>query len=156
MQQHVTATHHSNKSLHVYWIIFVKIFVSETEFCRCNKLHKFSIIWFFTTGCSNKILFQRQRFSQKFRLQYTWNDLSRKRIAATFRWTCTQGVICHGDILLKLVTYCVRTFSDYLTQSKKGKKIKSGGEVGSVHRLGLSIRAKERIGEVAVSRSGWL
>ena len=83
MQQHVTATHHSNKSLHVYWIIFVKIFVSETEFCPCNKLHKFSIIWFFTTGCGNKILFQRQTFSQKFRLQYTW-------------------MICHGNVLLQL------------------------------------------------------
>ena len=43
-QQHVEATHCSDKSLRVYWRIFVKIFVAATEFCRRNKSHRFSLI----------------------------------------------------------------------------------------------------------------
>ena len=66
MQQHVAATHRSDKSLRVYWGNFVKIFVSSTEFCRCNNLHKFCQIWFFATCCCDKILLQRKRFSQNF------------------------------------------------------------------------------------------
>ena len=60
MYQHVATTHCSNKSLHAYWIIFMKIFFSATEFCRRKKLHKFSLIMIF---CN---LFWRQRFLQKF------------------------------------------------------------------------------------------
>ena len=37
-------THGSDKSLGVYWRIFVKIFVSATDFCRRNKSHKFRLI----------------------------------------------------------------------------------------------------------------
>ena len=37
LQQHVAATHYSDKSLCVHWRIFVNIFVSATEFCRRNK-----------------------------------------------------------------------------------------------------------------------
>ena len=36
----------SDKSLPAYWRIFVKIFVAAKEFCRRNKSHKFSLIWF--------------------------------------------------------------------------------------------------------------
>ena len=39
-RQQGEATRRSDKSLRVYWRIFVKIFVSETEFCRCNKSQK--------------------------------------------------------------------------------------------------------------------
>ena len=55
----------SNKLLCVNWRIFVKIFVSATEF-YCNKSHKFSLIRFCETCCGDKILLKRQRFSQKF------------------------------------------------------------------------------------------
>ena len=36
LQQHVTATHCSDKLLCVYWRNFVKTFVSATEFCCSN------------------------------------------------------------------------------------------------------------------------
>ena len=55
----------SDKLLCVNWRIFVKIFVSATEF-YCNKSHKFSLIRFCETCCGDKILLKRQRFSQKF------------------------------------------------------------------------------------------
>ena len=66
LQPHVTATHHSNKSLCVYWCIFVKLFVTATEFCHCNRSLKFSLSWFFATCVATK----RQRFSQKFSSSY--------------------------------------------------------------------------------------
>ena len=44
----------SCKWLCMYWGIFVKIFVSITEFCRCNKSHKLCLIWFFATCCRDK------------------------------------------------------------------------------------------------------
>ena len=78
LQPHVTATHHSNKSLCVYWCIFVKLFVSATEFCHCNRSLKFSLSWFFATRVASK----RQRFSQKFSSSYE--------------------AICHCDVLLQL------------------------------------------------------
>ena len=40
LQQHVATARRSDKSLRVYWRIFVKIFVSATEFCRSNTLQK--------------------------------------------------------------------------------------------------------------------
>ena len=66
LQQHVVLTLCSDRSLCVYWRIFMKIFVSSTEFCACNRLHNFKLIWFFVTCCSNKIQLWTQRFSQKF------------------------------------------------------------------------------------------
>ena len=56
------ATQTSDTWLRVYWKIFVKIFVSATEFCRRNKSHKFRLIWLFAACCCNKILLRRQRF----------------------------------------------------------------------------------------------
>ena len=47
------ATHGSDKSLLLYWRIFVKIFVSAAEFCRCNESHKFRLIWLFATCFCN-------------------------------------------------------------------------------------------------------
>ena len=79
LQPHVTATHHSNKSLCVYWCIFVKLFVTATEFCHCNRSLKFSLSWFFATCVATK----RQRFSQKFSSSYE--------------------AICRCDMLLQLL-----------------------------------------------------
>ena len=84
---HIAATNRSMRTER----IFVKIFVAATEFCLCNKSHKFSPIWFFATRCSDKILLWRQIFSKKF-------PVHRKRfVAATCRLT----------LLLKLVTWHV-------------------------------------------------
>ena len=85
---------------------FVKIFVAATEFCRHNKSHWFSLIWFFATCCSDKILLRRQRFSQKFSSTHEAIcrcDVSPHLVAATSRPTCTHGVICRRDVLLQLV-----------------------------------------------------
>ena len=90
------------------WVLekFVKIFVAATEFCRRNKSHRFSLIWFFATCCSDKILLRRQRFSQKFSSTHEAIcrcDVSPHLVAATSRPTCTHGVICRCDVLLQLV-----------------------------------------------------
>ena len=47
-------------------IFFVKVSVSETEFCRHNKSHKIKSDWICTTPCGNKTLLLRQKFPQKF------------------------------------------------------------------------------------------
>ena len=44
LQQHVVATHRSDKSLCVYWRDLVKMFVSAMEFCRRDNSHKFCLI----------------------------------------------------------------------------------------------------------------
>ena len=93
---------------------FVKILVAATEFCRSNKSHRFSLIWFFATCCSNKILSRRQRFSQKFSSTHEaicrCGDVLPHLVAATSHPTCTHGVICYRDVLLQLVAWCVPTF----------------------------------------------
>ena len=70
----MAATFCRDKSLRVYWRPLVKIFVAATEFCRSNKSHNF----FFATCCSDKILLQRQRFSQK--VSSTHEAISRSNI----------------------------------------------------------------------------
>ena len=72
-------------SLRVYWRIFVKIFVSATEFCRCSKSQKFCLIWFFATCCCDLIPLRRQRFSPK-------NPVHTKRFVSA---------ICRRDLLLE-------------------------------------------------------
>ena len=75
----------SDKLLCVIRRIFVKIFVSATEF-YCNKSHKFSPIRFCETCCSDKILLRRQRFSQKFSSTNKENclcDVLKQCVAAT-------------------------------------------------------------------------
>ena len=114
LQQHVAATRCSDKSLRVYWRIFVKIFVAATEFCRHNKSHRFSLIWFFATCCRDKILSRRLRFSQKFSSTHEaicHCDVSSHLVAANSHPTCTHGVICRRDVLLQLVSWCVPTLS---------------------------------------------
>ena len=95
LQQHGEATCRSDKLLCVYRRIFVKIFVAATEFCHHNKSHRFSLIWFFATCCSNKIPLGRQRFSQKFSSTHKaicCCDMSPHHVAATSRPTCSHGV----------------------------------------------------------------
>ena len=74
--------------------------------CRHNKSRRFSLIWFFATCCSDKILLRRQRFSQKFSSTHEAIcrcDVSPHLVAATSRPTCTHGVIGRRDVLLQLV-----------------------------------------------------
>ena len=65
LEQHTASTRCRDNFLCLYWRIFVKIFVSSTEFCHRNKSHKIESGWICATCCS-KILLPRQRFSQKF------------------------------------------------------------------------------------------
>ena len=67
LQQYVATTRRSNKSLRVYWRIFVKIITSAYhEFCRSNMLQKIKLDRICATWRGNKILLQRQRFLQNF------------------------------------------------------------------------------------------
>ena len=105
-QQHVATTRRSDKSLRVYWRIFVKIFVSAKEFCRSNMLQKIKSDRIYATCCGDKILLQRQRFSQNFSRTHEaicCCDVSSRHVAATSRRTRTHGVICRRDLLLQLV-----------------------------------------------------
>ena len=63
--RNITATNHL-----VYRRMFVKNFVSATEFSCCNKSQKFNLIWFWDTCCSDKILLPRQTVWQKFSSTY--------------------------------------------------------------------------------------
>ena len=82
----MAATFYSDKSLRVYWRPFVKIFVAVIEFCRRSKSHN---VFFFATCCSEKILSQRQRFSQQV--------------------SSTHEAICRSDIWVQLVARPVHT-----------------------------------------------
>ena len=64
LRRHIAATHRSDKSLRVYWRVFVKVFLSATEFCRSNMLQKIKSDRICATYRGDKILLQRQRFSQ--------------------------------------------------------------------------------------------
>ena len=58
------------------------------------------------TCCGEKILLQRQRFSQNFSSTHEEIcrcNVSSQHFAATCRRTCTHGVICRRDLLLQLV-----------------------------------------------------
>ena len=79
----------SCKSLRVYWRDFMKIFVFVTEFCHCNKSHKFCLIWFFATCCRDKDFHKN-------------SPVHMKRFVAA---------MCHFDMLLQLVGQCVLTFT---------------------------------------------
>ena len=83
---HWCATQHEgwyargDRLLWVYWRIFLKIFVSATDFCRGHMLQKIKSDRICATCYGNKILLWRQRFSQKF--------------------SGTHEVICHCDVSL--------------------------------------------------------
>ena len=113
-RRHVVAT----KSMRVYRRIFVKIFVSATEFCRSNMLQKFKSNRICANCCGDKILLQRQIFSQKFSSTHEAIcrcDVSSGHVCATSRRTCTHGVICRHDLLLQLVALCVPTLRSLCT-----------------------------------------
>ena len=84
----------------------MKIFVSATEFCRSNMLQKFKSNRICANCCGDKILLQRQIFSQKFSSTHEAIcrcDVSSGHVCATSRRTCTHGVIRRHDLLLQLV-----------------------------------------------------
>ena len=72
LQQHVASARRSDKSLYVYWKIFVKIFVSATELILSQQ-----------HVAKNQI---RQNLCDLC----TWSDLSARRVAATCRLVCTD------------------------------------------------------------------
>ena len=67
----------------------MKIFVSATEFCRSNMLQKFKSNRICANCCGDKILLQRQIFSQKF--------------------SSTHEAICRRDMFVQLVAGPVHT-----------------------------------------------
>ena len=102
------------RSVRTWWQVassvlenFLKIFVSLTVFCRGNMLQKIKSDRICATCYGNKILLQRQRFSQKFSVTHEVIcrcDVSLQHVAATSHPTCTLVVICRHDLLLQLVT----------------------------------------------------
>ena len=92
------ATSPSDKSLGAYsvWWIHVQIFVSATEFCRLNKSHKFSLIFYFlrlvalTKFCCGDKDFDKNSPVYKERF-----------VAAT----------CRRNVLQELVAWCVPTLT---------------------------------------------
>ena len=86
-------TRHSNKSLRVYWRIFVKIFVSAREFCHSNMLQKIKSDRICATCRGDKNLLQGQRF-------YKISPVHTKQFVAA---------MCRRNMLLQLVAGPVRT-----------------------------------------------
>ena len=88
LKQHVAATRCSDKSLCVYWRIFVKIFVSATEFRRRKKSHKLSDLIFCDLLQLHNAIVETD-FLQK---------------------SCsTHEAICRRNVLLQLVALPVQT-----------------------------------------------
>ena len=81
---------------------FCENLCSATEFCRSNMLQKIKSDRICVTCHGNKILLQRQIFSQKFSSTHKvicLHDVSPQHVAATSRQTCTDGVICRHNLL---------------------------------------------------------
>ena len=103
---HIAAT---NRSMCI-GRIFVKIFVAATEFCRCNKSHKFSPIWFF---CN---LLQRQNSVAETYFQKN-SPVHRKRfVAATCRLTVLRKLVAwhvHMEWSVAVTCCCNLSLSVY-------------------------------------------
>ena len=85
---------------------FCENLCSATEFCRCNMLQKIKSDRICVTCRGNKILLQRQRFSQNFSSTHKvicLHDVSPQHVAATSRQTCADRVICGHELLLQVV-----------------------------------------------------
>ena len=69
-----------------------------------EHIHRFSLIWFFATCCSDKFCCRNKDF-HKHSPEHTkrFVAVSPHLVAATSRPTCTHGVICRRDVLLQLV-----------------------------------------------------
>ena len=101
LQQHVAATHCSEKSLRVYWKICVKISVPATEVCCSNMLQKIKSDRICATCRGDKILLKRQRVSPNFSSRHEvicCCDVSPQHVAATSCRTCTHRVICRHNL----------------------------------------------------------
>ena len=84
-RQHIAAT-----NCFVYWRNFVKTFVSATEFCCSNMLQKIKSGTICASCCGDKILLQRQRFTQEF--SSTHEAICPLRcVAATSRLSCRHS-----------------------------------------------------------------
>ena len=74
------------------------MFVSAIEFFHSNMLQKLKSDIICVTFCSDKILLQRQRFSQIYFFSthevICRCDVSPQHVAATSHQTCTHRVIC--------------------------------------------------------------
>ena len=93
LQQPVAAIRRSDKSLrHVYWRIFVKIFISATEFCRCKMSahQKIKSDRICATCRGDKILLQKERFFHKNSPGFVF-------------------AMCRRNVLLELVARLVHT-----------------------------------------------
>ena len=95
MHQHVTMTRRSDKSLRMYWRIFVKIFVSATEFCRSDMLQKIKSDRICATCRGDKPLSQRHDAICRC-------DVSPLLVAATCRLVCID--LKNGDFGAIFVT----------------------------------------------------
>ena len=89
----------------------MKIYVSATEFCSSNMSQTIKSDRICATFCGDKILSQRQRFSQK--LTSTHEAICCRNMLLQLVtgpvYPCIHRVICRHDLLLQLVTQCVPT-----------------------------------------------
>ena len=88
-QQHVAATRRSDKSLGVVWRMLVKIFVSTTKFCRCNKsrnnqirLNLYHLLWQQNSVAETEIFTEIP--------WYTRSDLSLLQLVAKYSSTSSK------------------------------------------------------------------
>ena len=96
------------------------------NFCRCNRILSPQQVAQIQSDLIFCYLLQRQNSVTETKiftkiLQYTRSDLSLRcaphLVAATSHLTCTHGVICHRDVLLQLVAWCVPTFNVQMSPS---------------------------------------
>ena len=123
------ATHGSDKSLRVYWRIFVKIFVSATEFCRRNKSHKFRLISLSFAEAS--LCCRGEPQWKPLGRREVWFDHLRHVAVTKFCWTNKDfvGRDEGGYVLIPLEL--IRNNLDWLCQK---------GTRGSPHRQSYDIR----------------
>ena len=123
------ATHSSDKSLRVYWRIFVKIFVSATEFCRRNKSHKFRLISLSFAEAS--LCCRGEPQGEPLRRREVWFD--HLRHVAVTKFCCRDKYFVGRDdgryVLIPLEL--IRNNLDWLCQK---------GTRGSRHRQSYDIR----------------
>ena len=127
LNHHFAATHRSDKSLRLYRRIFVKIFVSTTEFCWCNMTQKNQIrhnlcdLWRQQNYVAEtKIFTNIFQYTNDFLLQLVARPVHKRR-----RFCCCK-------VLLQLVPWCVVWVVDKYGYSRI--------HVATVHHLCLSTQ----------------
>ena len=93
LQQHVAATRCSDKSLHVYWRIFVKIFVAATEFVA-------------PTSCTDSVWFDFLQLVAAKKFFCGDKNFHKNSPVHTKRF---GAATCRLTLLLQLVTWPVHT-----------------------------------------------